>query len=184
LAYWFYIDGVDTVIRMSVDYGMSLGFPSSALITALLMVQFIAFPATLVYGRLADKFGTQRALLVGIGGYGVITVFAFFMTQEWHFYALAAAVGIFQGGIQAMSRSLYCRLIPERSAAQFYGFYNMLGKFAAVLGPIMLGGVTLITGNARFGILSIILLFIIGGLLLSKIDIEKGEQIARNHSQG
>lgn len=179
IAYWLYIDGVDTIIRMAVDYGMSLGFPSSSLITALLMVQFIAFPATLFYGWLASKIGVKKSILIAISGYGIVTIFAYFMQEHWHFYALAATIGLFQGGIQALSRSLYSRIIPVKKSAQFFGFYNMLGKFAAVIGPMMMGTVTLITGNIRFSILSLLLLFITGGYLLTRVDIEEGERIAQ-----
>jgi UMF1 family MFS transporter len=181
LAYWLYIDGVDTIIRMAVDYGMSLGFPSSALITALLMVQFIAFPATLLYGKLSYKIGVKKAVQIAIIAYSVITILAYFMSSEIHFYVLAGTVGLFQGGIQALSRSLYSRIIPPEKSAQFYGFYNMIGKFAAVIGPFLMGTVTLLTGNIRIGIISIIILFIAGGLLLLKVNIEEGEKIAKEY---
>ena len=102
------------------------------------------------------------------------------MTDRLHFFALAALIGLFQGGIQALSRSLYSRLIPKNREAEFFGFYNMLGKFAAVIGPMLMGWITLQTGNIRFGILSILILFILGALLLSKVDFKKGEEIAAN----
>lgn len=181
LAYWFYIDGVDTIVKMSVDFGMSLGFPDSSLIVAILMVQFIAFPATLLYYKLSKKTGVKTAVLIGIAGYCVITILGYFMNRVWHFYALAAMVGIFQGGLQALSRSLYSRIIPKEKSAEFYGFYNMLGKFAAVLGPAILGTVTLLTGNVRLGILSVIVLFIIGGALLMKVNIGEGEKLVKEH---
>jgi len=181
LAYWLYIDGVDTIIRMAVDYGMSLKFSSGALITALLIVQFIAFPASLFYSWIAKKIGVKQAILLAICGYAAVTFLAYFMTKEWHFYALASAIGLFQGGIQALSRSLYARLIPERKSAEFYGLYNMLGKFAVVLGPIMMGSITIITGNIRYGILSILILFILGGFLLLRVNIEEGERIAKEY---
>ena len=179
LAYWFYIDGVDTIVRMAVDYGMSLGFPSSALIIALLMVQFIAFPAALAYNWFASKIGLKKAIFIAILGYGIITFLGFLMIEEWHFYALAAMIGLFQGGIQALSRSFYTRLIPKAKSAEFFGFYNMLGKFAAVIGPTLMGSVTLITGNARYGILSILVLFIIGALILAKVNLEEGQRMAQ-----
>ncbi|MBN2366322.1 MAG: MFS transporter [Calditrichaeota bacterium] len=178
LAYWLYIDGVDTIVRMAVDYGKSLNFSDFTLITALLMVQFIAFPAALAYGWLAGRIGPKKAVLYGIVGYIFITFFGYFMQQEWHFYFLAAMVGLFQGGIQAISRSLYSRIIPHNKAAEFFGFYNMLGKFAAVIGPVLMGSVTVITGSSRVGILSILVLFISGGLLLWRVDIQKGEEYA------
>lgn len=184
VAYWFYIDGVDTIVRMAVDYGMSLGFGSTTLMTALLMVQFIAFPAALIYNWIATKVGTQRAVLAAVVGYGFITLLGYFMRNETHFYALAVMVALFQGGIQALSRSLYGRIIPMQQAAQFYGFFNMLGKFAAVLGPFLMGSVTLLAGSARIGILSILILFLIGGFLLSRVDFDEGERLAAEFSNG
>ena len=181
LAYWLYIDGVDTIVRMAVDYGATLKFPDSALITALLMVQFIAFPCALLFSLFAKKIGVKQAVIVGIVGYGIITFLGYFMSQVWHFYTLAALVGFFQGGIQALSRSLYTRIIPAEKAAEFFGFYNMLGKFAAVIGPVMMGTITLVTGNIRYGILSILVLFVLGGYFLSKVDIEEGSRMAREY---
>lgn len=179
LAYWFYIDGVDTIVKMAVDYGMSLNFEESALITALLIVQFVAFPAALIYNWIASRIGTKRAIEIAIMAYCFITLLGYFMQTEQHFYVLAILVGLFQGGIQALSRSLYTRLIPAEKAAEFFGFFNMLGKFAAVLGPMLMGSVTLLTGNARLGILSILILFAIGLYLLRKVDISEGERMAR-----
>jgi len=178
LAYWFYIDGVDTIIKMAVDYGVALGFPSESLIVALLLVQFVAFPAALLYNLFAKKIGVKKALFVAIFAYGIITVLGFLMKTVMHFYALAIAIGLFQGGIQALSRSYYTRLIPENKAAEFFGFFNMLGKFATIMGPLLLGIVTLITGNNRYGILSILLLFMAGGVLLLKVDEKEGKRIA------
>lgn len=179
LAYWLYIDGVDTIIKMSVKMGSTLGFETSTLIAALLMVQFIAFPAALAYNWFASKIGTKMAVQIAIGGYGVGTVLGTFMTSELHFFGLAALIGLFQGGIQALSRSLFSRLIPKGKEAEFFGFYNMLGKFAAVIGPVMMGWITLVTENARVGIFSITILFIAGSYLLSKVDMEEGERMAK-----
>ena len=170
VAYWCYIDGVDTIIRMATDYGTALGFSSSSLIVALLITQFVAFPSALLYSFLGHKIGIKKALLVAIAGYAVIACFGFFMTNETQFYILAVCIGLFQGGIQALSRSFYSRLIPEAQSSQFYGFFNMLGKFAAIIGPLLIGVVSLITGQQRYGILSLIILFVAGGILLSKVD--------------
>ena len=178
LAYWFYIDGVDTIIRMAVDYGMSLNFPGESLIIALLIVQFVAFPAALIYGWLASKIGTKTAIMVGIIAYSFITLLGYFMTEAWHFYVLAILIGLFMGGIQALSRSLYTRIIPPAKSAEFFGFYNMLGKFAAIIGPALMGTIALVTGSARLGILSILLLFILGAFFLNKVDIEEGKRLA------
>lgn len=193
LAYWFYIDGVDTIIRMAVDYGMSLGFSSNDLITALLIVQFVGFPAALGYGRLAEVWGVRRCLFLAIGAYMVVTVLGAFITRPLHFYVLAVIIGLFQGGIQALSRSYYARLIPDGQSAEFYGFYNMLGKFAAILGPALMGGVGLLALRllsepgqsaselagverlaSRISILSILVLLAVGAFLLRQVDERRG----------
>lgn len=169
VAYWLYIDGVDTVIRMAVDYGMSLGFDTGSLMTALLVTQFVGFPAAIAYGHLGERVGTRPAILVGLVAYVGITVWGSRMEQTWEFYSLAVAIGLVQGGIQALSRSLYSRLIPREQAAQFFGLYNMLGKFAAVLGPLLMGAVGWVTGSPRIGMLSITVLLGTGGLLLWRV---------------
>jgi len=166
---------------MAVDYGKSLGFDSGSLIAALLMVQFIAFPAAILYGFFSMRVGTKKAIMIAICSYILITVLAFFMTQKWHFFALAACIGLFQGGIQALSRSLFTQIIPVNKSAQFFGFYNMLGKFAVVIGPVLMGSVTILTGNARYGILSIIVLFIAGAFLLTRVDVEEGKRMAKQY---
>ena len=178
LAYWLYEDGVATIVRMAVKVGSSMGFAAGDLIIAILMVQFIGFPAAILYNWFGKRIGVKNAVLIAIGGYGMITLLGYFMTDRLHFYLLAALIGIFQGGIQALSRSLFTRLVPKNKEAEFFGFYNMLGKFAAVIGPVLMGWITVMTGNPRMGILSIALLFILGGLLLRKVDFEEGERIA------
>ncbi len=170
VAYWCYIDGVDTIIRMATDYGTAIGFSSESMIVALLITQFVAFPSAILYNMFGHKIGIRKALLVAVGGYSVIAVLGFFMTKEIHFYLLACCIGLFQGGIQALSRSYYSRLIPTEHSSEFYGFFNMLGKFAAIIGPLLIGVVSLITGEQRYGILSLIILFIVGGVLLAKVD--------------
>jgi UMF1 family MFS transporter len=179
LAYWFYIDGVDTIIRMAVNYGGSLGFEIETMITALLLTQFVAFPATLLYNKFSQKIGIKNGLLVAILAYCCITILGIFISLEWHFFLLACFIGCFQGGIQALSRSLYSRIIPVNKSGEFYGFFNMLGKFAAVIGPLLMGLVELITDNPRIGISSILILFIVGFFLLLKVDIEAGEKMAQ-----
>ena len=178
LAYFFYIDGVDTIIKMAVDYGMSLNFSGESLIIALLIVQFVAFPAALIYGQLASKVGIKTAIMIGIIAYSFITFLGYFITKAWHFYVLAILIGLFQGGIQALSRSLYTRIIPVEKSAEFFGFYNMLGKFAAIIGPALMGTISLVTGSARLGILSILLLFILGAFFLNKVDLDEGKRLA------
>ena len=170
VAFWCYIDGVDTIIRMAVDYGTSLGFPSESLIVALLITQFVAFPAALAYNIFGRKIGQKKAILAAISAYAVISCIGFFMTNVIQFYVLACMIGLFQGGIQALSRSYFTRFVPSGMEAQFFGFYNMLGKFAAIIGPMLVGVVTLLTGSHRAGILSLVILFLVGGILLHRVD--------------
>jgi UMF1 family MFS transporter len=169
LAYWLYIDAVDTVIRMAVDYGLSLGLPSQSLIIALLITQFVGFPAAIVFAKIAGRVGTQRSILIGIVVYIGVTVLGYFMTTVAEFYALAIVIGLVQGGVQALSRSFYSRLIPQAEAGEFFGFYNMLGKFASVLGPLLMGVVGVMTGSSRQAILSLVVLFVLGGVLLMRV---------------
>jgi MFS transporter, UMF1 family len=166
LAYWMYIDGVNTIMKMSVDYGLALGFPADSLIAGILMIQFIGFPATLLFGWLGDRLSPLVGIFVAIGVYCAVTFYAVLMTQISEFYVMAAAIGCVQGAIQAMSRSYYGRLIPADRAAEFFGFYNMMGKFAAVLGPFLMAATALITGNSRAAILSVALLFLGGAIML------------------
>ncbi len=179
IAYWLYIDGVDTIVRMAVDYGMSLGFDSNSLVLALLITQFVGFPAAIAFGKLGEKIGAKRGILIGIAVYLGICVWGYLMERTAEFYAIAVVVGLVQGGVQALSRSFYTRLIPRDKAAEFFGFYNMLGKFAAVIGPVMMGWVSVVTGNPRLSILSVAILFIAGAGLLYFVDETAGRAAAR-----
>ena len=169
LAYWLYIDGVHTVIKMAVDFGLSLGFPSSSLIMALLVTQFVGFPAALAYGPLANRFGTKNMMMFAIMIYIAITIMGTQISNVMHFYIMAGVIGLAQGGIQALSRAYYGRFVPKGRGAEFYGFFNMLGKFASVIGPLLVGFVTLSTGSQRYGILSISILLIAGLLILRRV---------------
>ena len=172
LAYWFYIDGVNTVIKMAVDYGLSIGLPSAALLQALLLTQFVAFPASMGFGVIGRKFGPRAGIFLAIGVYAIATVAATFMTTARDFYALAVVIGLVQGGIQSLSRSYFGRLVPAGHAGEYFGFYNMMGKFASVLGPLLAGVTALLTRDPRLSILSIALLFIVGALLLARVPRE------------
>jgi UMF1 family MFS transporter len=168
LAYWLYIDAVNTVQLMAVDFGTKLGFSPDAMMGALLLVQFISFPFALLFGRLGDRFGAKRSIYLGLAVFMGVTCYAYFMHREWQFYVLAAIFGTVQGGVQALSRSYFVRLIPRERAGEYFGFYNMLAKFAAVLGPLAMGAVALLTGNQRLSILVLELFFIGGALLLAR----------------
>jgi UMF1 family MFS transporter len=171
VAYWLYIDGVDTIVRMAVDYGLSLGFEQKSLLLALLITQFTGFPAALAFGHLGDRFGTKTGIFVALGIYIIVTVHGALMDEAWEFYFLAFAIGLAQGGIQALSRSMYARMIPVDRTAEFFGFYNMMGKFAAILGPFIMGWMAAMTGNPRAGILSLLVLFLAGGVLLTRVQV-------------
>ena len=173
VAYWLYIDGVDTIVRMAVDYGLSLGFDQNSLITALLITQFTGFPAALAFGWFGGRYGPKTGIFIGLAVYILVTVWASVMDSVSEFYYLAFLIGLAQGGIQALSRSLYARMIPADRSAEFFGFYNMLGKFAAILGPVMIGWVGVISGNPRTGILSLLVLFVVGGLVLAKVEVQE-----------
>jgi len=170
IAYWLYIDGVATIIRMAVDYGMAIGLPANSLIVALLLVQFIGFPATLVFGRIGERYGAKRGLWIGLWAYVIATACAGFMSTTTQFYALAVVLGLVQGGVQSLSRSLFGQLIPADKSGEYFGFLNMLGKAAAVIGPVMVGVVAATTGNSRLGLLSILVLFVGGMLFLRLVD--------------
>ena len=198
IAYWFYIDGVDTIVRMSVDYGLSIGFKSTDLITALLLVQFVGFPSALFFGWIGKKWGVKKSIFLAILIYILITIWGMQMQEELEFYLLAALIGIVQGGIQALSRSFYARIIPKNRAGEFFGFFNMFGKFAVILGPALMGSVGLIIKNllitestktsdyqmlsqeaSRLSLGSIIILFIVGGIFLFFVDEKKGKLEAK-----
>ncbi|MDZ7750759.1 MAG: MFS transporter [Gammaproteobacteria bacterium] len=169
LAYWLYIDAVDTIIRMAVDYGMALGFDTGDLIAALLLTQFVGFPAALAFGWLGSRIGPQRGIFIGIFVYMGITVWGYYMDSTWEFYGIAVVIGLVQGGVQALSRSLFARLIPDGEAAEYFGFYNLVGKFAAIIGPALMGWVAVATGDNRTSLLSLLVLFGLGALLLSRV---------------
>jgi UMF1 family MFS transporter len=168
LAYWLYIDGVNTVIKMAVDFGLSLGFPQQSLIAALLITQFVAFPAALAFGWLAGRIGARNGIFLAIAVYALATIAAYWMSDVTHFYLLAGVIGLVQGGIQSLSRSYFASLVPDGKQGEFFGFYNMMGKFAAVLGPVMVGVTALATGSTRAGMLSIIVLFASGAAVLAR----------------
>lgn len=179
IGYWLYIDGVDTIVRMAVDYGLSLGFSQNSLIAALWVTQLVGFPAALAFGKIGEKLGPRTGIFICIAVYSILTVWASRLQHESEFYLLAVGVGLVQGGIQALSRSFYSRLIPPVKSGEFFGFYNMLGKFAAVIGPLMVGVVGLTTDSPRLAILSILALFLAGAALLFLVDEEEGRRAAR-----
>jgi len=183
IAYWIYIDGVNTVIKTAVFFGdRVLGLEQAALITALLVTQFVAFPAALGFGWLGQRIGPKPAILMGLGVYLLALVYAWaFLADANDFYVLAIAIGLVQGGVQSLSRSLYARLVPPSKTAEFFGFFNMIGKFATIFGPLLMAFTPMLIPGAteRSGILSLTLLFLIGGFLLSRVRVPEGIEAAR-----
>ena len=173
IAYFFYIDGVHTIIKMSTSYGTDLGIDATQLVFALLMTLFVAFPSAIAYGKLAGKFGTRKMLCIAVFAYLCITLFAAFLLRSaLEFWILAFAVGLFQGGVQALSRSEFGKLIPKEHANEYYGFFDIFGKYAAILGTFLMSVFTQVTGNASLGVLSIAVLFIMGIVFLVRMPKE------------
>ena len=161
-AYWIYIDGVDTVIRMAVNYGITIGFGSSDLLIALLVIQFVGFPATLFIGYLANKYNTELGIQICLLVYLLVTILSYNLTSIFEFYIIAILIGLVQGGIQSLSRSYYARIVPNNRSSEFFGVYNMLGKFAALIGPLVVGFMSYAFDSTRIGILSLSIFFILG----------------------
>ncbi len=179
IAYWLYIDGVNTIVKMAVDFGLNLNMAPGDLMKALLLTQFVAFPAALAFGWLGNRIGAKRGIMIGILVYFVSTLWAgMYLNSIAEFYVLAVTIGLVQGGVQSLSRALYAGIIPSDKTAEFFGFYNMLGKFAAVLGPFMVAGVALFTENSRLAIMAIAPLFLFGAIVLAMVDVDKGHREA------
>ncbi|MDH3510141.1 MAG: MFS transporter [Gammaproteobacteria bacterium] len=170
VAYWLYIDGVFTIIKMAVDYGLSQGLSMQDLILAILITNFVGFPAALAFGRIGLQIGAKSGLVIALVIYIIVTFAAAFITTAAEFFVLAICIGLVQGGVQSLSRSFFARLIPRRQSAEYFGFFNMIGKFSAVLGPILTGVVALSFGSQRIGILSILILFLAGLFFLLKVQ--------------
>ena len=171
VAYWLYIDGVGTVATMALNYGVSLGLQDRDLIGALLITQFVGFPAAIAFGHLGARIGPKPGIGIGLVVYVAALAWGYTMHTAAEFYGLAVVVGLVQGGVQSLSRSLFAKLVPQARAAEFFGFYNMLGKFAAIVGPLLMGAAALVTGSPRAGVLAITILFVAGGVVLTFVRV-------------
>jgi MFS transporter, UMF1 family len=178
VAFWLYSDGIGTVIKMATVYGTEVGIGRTDLIGALLMVQLVAAPASLLFGRLAGPLGPQRAVAIGLLGYVIITMLGFLLSRPWHFWALAFLVAMFQGGTQALSRSIYASLVPRRHLAEMFGFYSVSEKLAGVVGPLLFAAVSQVSGAGRFAVLTLLPFFLGGAWLLLGADLERGRERA------
>jgi UMF1 family MFS transporter len=179
LAFLLYNDGIQTIIRMATTYGTEIGIDENAMILALLITQFIGVPFAFLFGMFAQKIGAKRAVFVGLTVYAVITVLGYFMRTAAHFFALAVLVGMVQGGTQALSRSLFASMIPKHKSSEFFAFFGVFERYAGILGPAVFAWVVSHSGTSRNAILSILVFFVIGGLLLTLVDVTAGRQAAR-----
>ena len=172
IAFFLFIDGAHTVIYLASTFALNLGLETSSIIQALILVQFVAFPATLLWGYVANKYGDKLVLYITIASYICIIVYSTTLSSAFEFYLLAAWVGFVQGGIQGSSRGMFGKLIPKEKAGEFFGLYNVMGRAGAILGPLMVGTLLTLYGNVRIALLPIAVLFIIGGLLLTRVKNE------------
>jgi UMF1 family MFS transporter len=178
-AFWIYDDGIGTIIKMATAYGDEIGISLTDMTIALIITQFVGIPCSFAFGWLAKRLGSKRSILLGVGTYGLIAVAGFFMRTALHFYLLAFMVGLVQGGTQALSRSLFGAMVPKSQSAEFFGFFSTSSKFAGIVGPVLFGVVSQLTGNSRLSIISLIVFFLAGGLILSRVDEHEGMRVAR-----
>lgn len=178
-AFFVYNDGIQTMIKMAAIYGDTIGLDSGAMITALLLTQFIGVPAAFAFGALADRIGAKPAVYLGLGVYTVIAALGYYMTTSLHFFALAVLVGLVQGGTQALSRSLFASMIPRQKSSEFFAFFGVFERYAGVLGPAVFAMIVSISGQGRAAILAVLCFFIVGALMLTLVDVGAGRRDAR-----
>lgn len=178
LAFWVYVNGIGTIIVMATAYGNELGFGQTTLIGTLLMVQFLAAPFAYLFGWMAKKMSTKKAIYISLSVYTLISILGYFMYQEWQFWVLGAMVATVQGGSQALSRSLIGKMMPKSKSAEFYGFFSVFEKFANILGPFLFGVVSTLMGGSRLSIVSLIMFFAIGLFLLTKVNTDEGIRVS------
>ena len=179
VAFWLYNDGIGTIIKMATIYGAEIGIGQSDLIGALLMTQFVGIPFSFLFGRLAKRLGAKPSIYLALAVYTGISIWGYFMAHAWEFWALAFLVGLVQGGSQALSRSLFGSMVPRGKTAEFFGFYSVSSKFAGIAGPLIFALVGQLTGSSRLSIVSLVFFFIVGGLLLTRVNEEEGIRVAR-----
>jgi UMF1 family MFS transporter len=178
LAFLVYNDGIQTIIKMATAYGTELGIDQSALIGAILLVQFVGIPCSFLFGMLAGRIGAKRALFLGLLAYTAISILGYYMKTATHFYVLAGLVGMVQGGTQALSRSLFASMVPQHKSGEFFGFFSVFEKFAGIFGPLIFAGTIAATGSSRNAILSVIGFFAVGAAILAFVDLDAGRREA------
>jgi UMF1 family MFS transporter len=179
LTFFVYANGIGTIITMAVAFGTDLGFGTMILIGTLLMVQFVAAPFSILFGKLSKKLGIKKSITLSLLVYTLVAIFGYFMTEEWHFLLLGFGVAMVQGGSQALSRSLVGQLMPKSKTAEFYGFFSVSEKFNTVVGPFVMALITQLTGDGRWGIVSLVIFFVMGIIMLRGVDIDRGIKQAR-----
>jgi len=179
LAFFVYANGIGTIITMAVAFGSDLGFSSTILIGTLLLVQFVAAPFAILFGKLPQKLGIKNTIYLSLGIYSLVAIVGFFMTKEWHFLLLGFGVATVQGGSQALSRSLIGKMMPKSKSAEFYGFFSVSEKFNTVIGPAVFSLINQLTDNSRLAIFSLVVFFLAGIAILRKVDIERGIAVAK-----
>jgi len=183
IAFWLYNDGITSIIVMAAIFGQEIGIGSEHLLGAILMVQFVGIPFTLFFGRLAERLGTRRAIYASLSVYSLIVLGGYFIQTAIHFWVLAFMVAMVQGGSQALSRSLFGRMAPRSKTAEFFGFYDVSSKFASIIGPSLFATVGVMTGSSRNGIAALLILFVAGGFVLSRVDVKKGIVMAAREDE-
>jgi UMF1 family MFS transporter len=175
VAFLLYNDGIQTIIRMATIYGAEIGIDRNARIAAFVLVQFAGVPFSFLFGAVAHRIGAKRSIFMALTVYVGISVLGYFMTAAWHFFVLAFLVATVQGGSQALSRSLFARMIPKQKSSEYFGFFSVFEKFAGVAGPALFALSVSLFGSSRAAVLSVILFFIAGGLVLTRVNVAEGE---------
>jgi MFS transporter, UMF1 family len=178
VAFWIYNDGISTIIKLAAAYGDEIGIQHNDMLIALILTQLIGFPSSIGFGKLARYIGAKRSILVGLAVYTFISTAGFLIRSAWHFYGLAIVVGLVQGGTQALSRSLFAAMVPKTRSTEFFGFFSTGEKVAGIIGPAVFGFVGQLSGSSRWGIISVVVLFIAGALILHRVDEEEGRRVA------
>ena len=179
VAFLLYNDGIQTIIRMATIYGAEIGIDRNARIAAFVLVQFVGVPCSFLFGAAAARIGAKRAIFVALSVYVGISVLGYFMTAAWHFFVLAFLVGTVQGGSQALSRSLFARMIPRHKSSEYFGFFSVFEKFAGIAGPALFAASVMLFGSSRAAVLSVTLFFIAGGIVLTRVNVAEGEAQAQ-----
>jgi UMF1 family MFS transporter len=175
VAFMLYNDGIQTIIRMATIYGAEVGIDRNARIAAFVVVQFVGVPFSFLFGSIATRIGAKTAIYVSLGVYIFISVLGFFMTTAWQFFVLAFLVGSVQGGSQALSRSLFARMIPKHKSSEYFGFFSVFEKFAGIAGPALFAASVSMFGSSRAAVVSVILFFVAGALVLTRVNVAEGE---------